>query len=220
MIVTAPTRRLGEIGFQPGQCPALDSSVTMCKLPYLDTPVQCNLIRECDPYTGALHFQFALPYDSPNSNIWTVSGNQAFWLGPNPMPTEQPVFPDYVNQALTFASPQLATAPSVPVVTQSQVTQPAPTSSTQTQPNTNTATPPPTQTGGSNLGPVVPPAGSSLTEAAARVWKQITAGDAGSSQAASGAAAVTVPWYQQIPWWVWVIVAAGGAYTIGRNQKQ
>jgi hypothetical protein len=216
MIVTATTRRLGEIGFQPGQCPALDSSFQTCLLNGNQVP--CSFIRECDPYTGAVHFEYALPYGSQNVNIWDIAGNQAYWLGPNPKPDTQPVFPDYVTQATTFGNTQLLTASSVPVVTHSQVTQPAPTSGTQTTTPTNTATTPAIQTG-SNIGPATPPTGNGLTEVATRVWKQITAGDAAANQTSSTATVPPAPWYRQIPWWVWVIVAAGGAYTLGRNRK-
>lgn len=206
MIVDAPVRRrqLGEIGFQPGQCPALDTSYQTCLLNGSEMP--CSFIRECDPYTGAVHFEYALPYGSQNVNIWDIAGNQAYWLGPNPMPEEQPVFPDYVTQAYTFGNTQLLSAPSVPVVTASQ-------SSTS---GTNTAPPQPTN---QPIAPATPPAGSSLTEVATRVWKQITAGDASASSAGTSAPGA-LPWYHQIPWWAWVIVAAGAAYTTARTQKQ
>lgn len=113
-------RHLRAIGFNPGECPALDSTFTNCLLN--GTQMPCSYIRECDAYTGAVHFEYALPYGSTNENIWQISGDSAVWVGSEPAPTSTPVFPDYVADAITFGNQQTTdpNAYSVPVVTQSQ----------------------------------------------------------------------------------------------------
>lgn len=238
MIVDAPVRRrtIGEIGFQPGQCPALDASYQKCLLNGNEVP--CSYIRECDPYTGAVHFEYALPYGTSNVNIWDIAGNQAFWMGPNPMPETQPVFPEYVSEAVTFGNSQILNAPSVPVVIANKTPTPTPVQSveprlTLTPPVTTTPTSSnttPTVTPGTAVQTTSPsspaqpaiPASNSLTEAASRVWKQITAGDAATA-AAPGATQATytaAAWYEKFPWWVWVVLAAGGAYALSKIERK
>lgn len=58
------------IGSAPGQCPMQPDGGCL----YNGEPVSCVLIRECDPYTGAQHVQYALPGGvTPNANIATVN---------------------------------------------------------------------------------------------------------------------------------------------------
>lgn len=227
MIVNAtlPRRRLGEVGFGSGQCPALDANFQNCLLAGAEMP--CSFIRECDPYTGAVHFEYALPYGSSNVNIWDIAGDQAYWLGPNPMPQDQPVFPDYVLQAATFGNSQLTNAPSVPVVTQSQaasLTQQAnpaetkatwvpvsvddlPTTQQPGQVTTITTTPAPAT-------PVTPNPIDTLNN----FWKQVTAGSPNTAKTQK-ATASQAAWYQNIPWWVWAAAAAAAAYGLGRKNQ-
>jgi hypothetical protein len=64
-------RPLGAIGTQPGQCPM--QSDGSCVLN--GQTVSCTLIRECDPYTGAVHFEYAMPQGSPNADVWQLNAN-------------------------------------------------------------------------------------------------------------------------------------------------
>lgn len=54
--------------------------------------VSCNLIRECDAATGAVHFEYTLPSGPvPNANIWSVAGDGSMvWLGPDGTPGTPP----------------------------------------------------------------------------------------------------------------------------------
>lgn len=98
-------RSLGEIGFGPGQCPMVDEATKMCRW-HDGGLINCNLIRECDPYTGNVHFEYALPFETGNANIWVVAGPTATWSGPNVAPpVEQLVLPEYVKDAWTFGNP-------------------------------------------------------------------------------------------------------------------
>lgn len=224
----ARLRGLGEIGFGPGQCPAIDSSVTMCKLPYLDQTVQCNLIRECDQYTGALHFEFALPYGSPNQNIWQISGSNAVWIGPAPAPTSTPVFPAYVADAITFDNTQTndPNAYSVPLVTaaptggttptSTQLYTVTPTGAAVPAPSSDQPPPiytPPSSGSGSGSGSTPPPADlwQTINAGAQKAAAAITAAAKNPSQAAEHLATV--------PWWFWAALAAGGygVYRFGQR---
>ncbi len=68
-----------------------------------------------------------------------------------------------------------------------------------------------------------PPAESSgLTETASRIWKKITAGDAGSTASGSvtaGTQAPTAGETQGIPMWMWIAAAAAAGWLLTRNQK-
>lgn len=80
------------IGTQPGQCPAYDIAKNLCGDPSGFYP--CTQVRECDEYTGALHFQYALPGgNAPNANIWNVNQDNSWtYLGPDTKPAQyQPV---------------------------------------------------------------------------------------------------------------------------------
>lgn len=103
------------IGMEPGQCPCLDNTCTWCQLPTGRT--SCNQIRECDPYTGAVHYQYSAgSVTYPNANIWTISpdSGKAVWLGPTGTPATPP----------SYATPasNILTAPINPSTGQAQVT--------------------------------------------------------------------------------------------------
>lgn len=59
----------------PSGCSPIASSPGLCNTA-LYGPTSCNEVRECDPVTGALHFQYSLPgttAPTPNADILTVS---------------------------------------------------------------------------------------------------------------------------------------------------
>lgn len=136
-------RSLGEIGFGPGQCPMVDEATKMCRW-HDGGLINCNLIRECDPYTGNVHFEYALPFETGNANIWVVAGPTATWSGPNTAPlVEQLVLPEYVKEAWTFGNPLTSdpTKVHVPIAYQSspEASTPPPSGSRiQTAPQTTT----------------------------------------------------------------------------------
>jgi hypothetical protein len=53
----------------------------------------CTLYRECDPVTGAVHFEYTLPSGVvKQANMWTVNpdGTGMIWLGPDGTPATPP----------------------------------------------------------------------------------------------------------------------------------
>ena len=83
-------------------------------------------------------------------------------------------------------------------------------------------TPPPTSPPANQ--PANPPASSAsdtLSETASRIWKTITAGDAGggTSSSTTGEQTQTVLTSDSIPLWVWLVVAAAAGWFLTRNQR-
>jgi hypothetical protein len=70
-------------------CPVVDLNRNACVLGGSGAP--CNEIRECDQYTGALHYEYGMPggpsgnvdilVGNPNSNTFSYTGNP----GTNPL---------------------------------------------------------------------------------------------------------------------------------------
>ena len=112
----------------------------------------------------------------------------------------EPVTSTPLNQtpAVPGFTPNPATIPPpAPVYT------PPPSGNTQQQ----TQTPTPTETV------------QKLADTASRIWKQITAGDTSGSSATTGQSVAVTPWYEEIPVWLWIVVAAGGAYLLTRKSQ-
>lgn len=63
-----------------------------------DSWISPGAVRELDPYTGARHYQYALPGLLPeNANIWTVGPQGATWLGEDGKPAaQQPAAPSWL----------------------------------------------------------------------------------------------------------------------------
>ncbi len=58
--------------------------------------VACNLIREYDGQTGATHFEYAMPEETGNVNIWRVNADNSLIFAteqPNYDPTPKPTLP-------------------------------------------------------------------------------------------------------------------------------
>lgn len=109
-----------------------------------------GMVRELDPYTGGLHYQYAGPGNqmAGNANIWTVGPGGPTFLGPDgkpaatqpqapaglpgmnqnyqPQPAAQPqtIAPALVKQFNDFTNPQGAANPAVAPVTQASSMQP------------------------------------------------------------------------------------------------
>jgi hypothetical protein len=59
----------------PSGCSPLPGSGSLCATALYGS-IPCNEVRECDPVTGAVHYQYTLPTtnpDTPNADILTVS---------------------------------------------------------------------------------------------------------------------------------------------------
>lgn len=128
---------------------------------------------------------------------------------------------------LTELAGMCAASASTPIYQQPTYT-PPPTTPPPT--NQQTYTPPPTTPPPTNQQTSTSPSNQSapqkvveeLSKEASRIWKQITAGDAGSSTAQTAAglqnseAAVS---NTEIPLWLWIIAAAGAAYLFSRKAQ-
>jgi hypothetical protein len=130
----------------------------------------------------------------------------------------EPVTSTPINQTQPIPgftpNPATITPPSQPTYTPPPTppvnTTPPPSGSTQQQsqtPSSPTSTPTPAETV------------QKLADTASRIWKQITAGDASGSAVITGQTVATAPWYEEIPGWLWIMLAAGGAYFIARKSK-
>jgi hypothetical protein len=92
----------------------------------LNEGVSPTLIRELDPWTGAIHWEYAMPYPTGNVNIWQVPVNEqgqaepdkAVWVGPAPPPGLPPTAQDLQKPTSTGGvSVQVVTQPvSVPKI--------------------------------------------------------------------------------------------------------
>lgn len=234
-------RSLGSIGFGPGECPMVDEATKMCRW-HDGGLINCNLIRECDPYTGNVHFEYALPFETGNANIWVVAGPTATWSGPNPAPqVEQLVLPEYVKDAWTFGNPLTSdpTKVHVPIAYQSSPaasTPPPSGSKSLTAPQTTTLAqsqqgsvrtgqePAPAQTYSPTIYGSWRPAGT--TPAAPATQTAAASGRARTTEVihetAGGAALPNAEDVlnkgQQLiedsglPWWVWALGVGGVAY--------
>lgn len=228
-------RSLGEIGFGPGQCPMVDESTKMCR--WGNGLINCNLIRECDPYTGNVHFEYALPFGTDNANIWVVAGPTATWSGPNDAPAvNQLVLPEYARDAATFGNALTSDPTKVHVPIAYEPT-PAPTSTgSRTAPQTSTLAqsqqgtvrttqaPAPAQTYSPTIYGSWRPAGT--TPAAPATQTAAASGRARTTEVihetAGGAALPNAEDVlnkgQQLiedsglPWWVWALGLGGVAY--------
>lgn len=85
---------LGDIGSGYGQC-GMTSTPGWCHLPYdpPDVLTPCSQIRECDQYTGAAHFEYALPGGpSPNAdiNVYNPTTGTFTYQGANAQPAQSP----------------------------------------------------------------------------------------------------------------------------------
>jgi hypothetical protein len=83
------------VGFSPGQCPitangrCTNNPGSTNAADYFD----CASIRECDPYTGMQHYEYAISGDQAmrNTNTWYMNANGTWqWLGANGAPTTPP----------------------------------------------------------------------------------------------------------------------------------
>lgn len=104
-------------------CPVIDLARNACQLPG-DAPGQitpCTLIRECDPLTGNVHWQYTLPGGSAaNANIWDVDleTSQAQYLGSSGAPVTPYAPVQVLGAPPVYAPPPAAAAvlaASVPV---------------------------------------------------------------------------------------------------------
>lgn len=102
-------RSLGSLG----SCPVIDLDNNICDLGGME--VACNLIRECDHLTGAVHFEYALPQGNVNPNIWVVQGDgTAQWNGPSAPNVPAPTVP--AAPPITSFTPAPLTPNPAPVV--------------------------------------------------------------------------------------------------------
>jgi len=126
-------------------CDVVNLDANICLLG--QSEVACNLIRECDHLTGAVHFEYAMPEGSPNANIWILQHNNEWeWQGPDAANVPAPTIPAGVQP--TIAPPAAVTLPAV----QTEAAPPSGTWQFQAQPAVITP----------NLGPANPtPAGAS-----------------------------------------------------------
>lgn len=98
----------------------IDQAANRCD--YGGMEIACNLIREFDdkddanPATLTEHFEYALPYASPNVNMWQVQGSgQLQWMNPtgNYAPTERPVL-QYAETPTPYDNPVFYGAAATP----------------------------------------------------------------------------------------------------------
>lgn len=96
-------------------------------------------VRELDAWTGAVHYQFALPSGIPaNPNIWTLTPSGWVWVGPAGSPAPPPWWAPPVPQGVTMSSSFQASQTSATTSqTQSGGTE---TGTTQTQSTSQTQT--------------------------------------------------------------------------------
>jgi hypothetical protein len=122
---------------------------------------------------------------------------------------QTPAVPGFTPNPATIPPPApVYTPPPIPPANNT------PTSSSSTQQQTqapsspaNTPTPTPAETV------------QKLADTASRIWKQITAGEASGSTVTTGQSVAVAPWYEDVPGWLWIVLAAGGAYLIARKSK-
>lgn len=74
----------------------------------IDGYISCNLIRECDPYTGAMHWEYAMPEGSDNANIAVYDGGKWTW---NDAQGNSAAFPSGMNTPLPSAEQIAGTEP-------------------------------------------------------------------------------------------------------------
>lgn len=85
----------------------IDLAANICEWNGME--IACNLIREYDGATGAQHFEYALPYDTGNVNIWRVNADNTMTYA-NPTQTDlYPVTPaptlNYNETATPYDNP-------------------------------------------------------------------------------------------------------------------
>lgn len=96
-----------------GSCPVVDLENNICDLGGME--VACNLIRECDHLTGAVHFEYALPQGNVNPNIWVIQGDgTSQWNGPAAPNVPAPIVPP--PPPITSFTPAPLTPNPAPVV--------------------------------------------------------------------------------------------------------
>ncbi len=215
----------------------IDEATKLCRWHDGGT-ISCSLIRECDPYTGNVHFEYALPFGSENVNIWQVAGPTATWVGPSPAPeTQQLALPEYVKDAWSFGNQQTIdpSKTHVPIIyapqqpnSQSQTSQTSTqsrsslTSSQGGERRTEAVSPfssprqPAQQT-------IPPPATSKNTNAITRAGDVIRE-QAGGLQLPKPLQDAFTDGQQLIedsgvPWWIWAAAAIGVAYLATQGKK-
>ncbi len=122
--VPRPGRRrsssLGDIGPGYGQC-GLTSTPGWCQLPY-DPPgtlTPCSQIRECDQYTGAAHFEYALPggpSGNADINVYDPAKGTFSYVGADGKTAAQSPFQIAYDQATGTARNLTQAAPVLPYV--------------------------------------------------------------------------------------------------------
>lgn len=217
----------------------IDEATKMCRWHDGGT-ISCSLIRECDPYTGNVHFEYALPFGSENVNIWQVAGPTATWIGPSPAPeTQQLTLPEYVKDAWTFGNQQTIdpSKTHVPIIYAPQ--QPTP-QSQPSQPSTQSRSSLTSSQGGSQrtepvspFSPTLypahrpttppPPAPAQKTSATTRV-RDVIREQAGGLQLPKPLQDAFTDGQQLIedsgmPWWIWAAAAGGFAYLATQGKK-
>jgi len=85
----------------------------------LDQGVSPSVIRELDPWTGAVHWEYAMPQKTGNVNIWQVpvgpdgvaDPSKAVWVGPGPAPGPPPTVEDLQKPAVAKEPVTIVQAP-------------------------------------------------------------------------------------------------------------
>lgn len=123
--------------------------------------------------------------------------------------------------AETVTSTPINQTPAVPGFTPNPATipPPAPVYTPPQIPPANTTQPPSGNTQQQTQTPTPNETVQKLADTASRIWKQITAGDASGGSVTTGQTVAVAPWYEEIPGWLWIVLAAGGAFLIARKSQ-